>query len=34
MRHTALVTPVDGKALMDEDVKPLKILGIQEPEND
>jgi uncharacterized metal-binding protein (TIGR02443 family) len=27
---TTRVTPVDGKALLDEDVKPLKILGLDE----
>ena len=27
---TTRVTPVDGKALLDEDVKPLKIMGLDE----
>jgi uncharacterized metal-binding protein (TIGR02443 family) len=29
---TTRVTPVDGKALLDEDVKPLKILGLDDNE--
>ena len=29
---TTRVTPVDGKALLDEDVKPLKILGLDDKE--
>ena len=28
---TTRVSPVDGKALLDEDVKPLKILGLDDP---
>jgi uncharacterized metal-binding protein (TIGR02443 family) len=27
---TTRVTPVDGKALLDEDVKPLKIMGLDD----
>ena len=30
---TTRVTPVDGKALLDEDVKPLKILGLDDPKS-
>jgi uncharacterized metal-binding protein (TIGR02443 family) len=30
---TTRVTPVDGKALLDEDVKPLKILGLDDSDN-
>lgn len=30
---TTRVTPVDGKALLDEDVKPLKIMGLEDTDS-
>ena len=30
---TTRVTPVDGKALLDEDVKPLRIMGLEDTDS-